>query len=271
MRVLVVGGAGFFGSHIVEELLFGENTVVVWDDLSTGKDEHLPDHRNLEVCLDSCSVIDDEWGCVGEGFDAVVSCISDPMLVLGLVDRFPASHFVQLSCLDSMFEGEKENCVVSEESVPKPTSSEGFSSWFCELVVISKARKFTVVRTTSAYGTRGKGPVDRALDSAKVGLLVELAEEEFDRGFVNVGEVAEVVRQVVSVPNIGPDLVHLCSGSKDSASDIGHFLKTVLSAEVKVIKRLKPGTPIFTTSVAMKDNLANYVHEVRSTWTGDER
>ncbi|GAA6733360.1 NAD-dependent epimerase/dehydratase family protein [Thermus oshimai] len=42
MRVLVTGGAGFIGSHIVEDLLKAGLEVAVLDNLSTGKRENLP-------------------------------------------------------------------------------------------------------------------------------------------------------------------------------------------------------------------------------------
>jgi len=41
MRVLVTGGAGFIGSHIVDALLAGGARVCVLDNLSTGKLENL--------------------------------------------------------------------------------------------------------------------------------------------------------------------------------------------------------------------------------------
>lgn len=51
-RVVITGGAGFLGSHVVLELLALGAHVVVLDDFSNGKRQHLADvadHPNLEV------------------------------------------------------------------------------------------------------------------------------------------------------------------------------------------------------------------------------
>jgi nucleoside-diphosphate-sugar epimerase len=50
MRALVTGGAGFIGSHIVEELLRGGSSVRVLDNFSSGKRENLATFQgNLEI------------------------------------------------------------------------------------------------------------------------------------------------------------------------------------------------------------------------------
>ena len=41
MKVLVTGGAGFIGSHVVDACVAASHDVVVVDDLSTGKRENL--------------------------------------------------------------------------------------------------------------------------------------------------------------------------------------------------------------------------------------
>ncbi|MFA5516684.1 MAG: SDR family oxidoreductase [Desulfuromonadales bacterium] len=68
-QFLVTGGAGFIGSHIVDELLQRGHTVRVLDNFATGKRENLAhcrerielvegDIRDLEMCARACAGID---------------------------------------------------------------------------------------------------------------------------------------------------------------------------------------------------------------------
>jgi UDP-glucose 4-epimerase len=47
--MVVTGGAGFIGSHVVDRLLADGNRVIAVDDLSTGDRERVPDGAELEV------------------------------------------------------------------------------------------------------------------------------------------------------------------------------------------------------------------------------
>jgi UDP-glucose 4-epimerase len=49
MHYIVTGGAGFIGSHLTEYLLSDGHTVTVVDDLTSGKQENLPDHASLRL------------------------------------------------------------------------------------------------------------------------------------------------------------------------------------------------------------------------------
>ncbi len=49
MRVLITGGAGFIGSHLVDKLLLKENDIVVIDNYSTGRANNLKDNKKLTV------------------------------------------------------------------------------------------------------------------------------------------------------------------------------------------------------------------------------
>lgn len=54
-KIFVTGGLGQIGSHVTEMLLERGDKVVVMDNLATGRREHLKDHPNLEVIIDSIS------------------------------------------------------------------------------------------------------------------------------------------------------------------------------------------------------------------------
>src|SRR3979490_574752 len=59
MRFVVTGGAGFIGSNTVDELVRRGHSVVVLDDLSSGKEDNLAEIRN-KITLIKGSITDIE-------------------------------------------------------------------------------------------------------------------------------------------------------------------------------------------------------------------
>ena len=104
MRVLVTGGAGFIGSHVVDAYIAAGHAVVVVDDLSTGKRENLhprahfvraaiqdPDVRRLlreekiEVVNHHAAQMDVRRSVADPLFDARVN-------ILGLLNVLEGAH-----------------------------------------------------------------------------------------------------------------------------------------------------------------------------------
>jgi UDP-glucose 4-epimerase len=89
-QVLVTGGAGYIGSAIVADLVAAGHSVVVFDDLSTGKREKLPAEAELHV-----GDMTDETA-LGEifsthKFDAVIHCAAKK--AVGESEQEPAFYF----------------------------------------------------------------------------------------------------------------------------------------------------------------------------------
>ncbi|OGH24586.1 MAG: hypothetical protein A3B47_03860 [Candidatus Levybacteria bacterium RIFCSPLOWO2_01_FULL_39_24] len=80
---LVTGGAGFIGSHLVERLLKEGSRVTVIDDLSEGKWENLPKHKNLIKI--KASILDDVSKFV-KGQDVIFHLAALPRLKRSLDD-----------------------------------------------------------------------------------------------------------------------------------------------------------------------------------------
>ena len=54
-KVIITGGLGQIGSHVAEMLLERGDKVTVIDNLATGRREHLQDHPNLKIVIDTIS------------------------------------------------------------------------------------------------------------------------------------------------------------------------------------------------------------------------
>jgi len=58
VKVLVVGGAGYIGSHMVKDLLGAGHEVITLDDLSTGHRDLLPGGDFVEGDLEDAALLD---------------------------------------------------------------------------------------------------------------------------------------------------------------------------------------------------------------------
>ena len=60
-KILVTGGAGFIGSHLVDRLIEKGNRIIVFDNLSSGKMEFIEHHlENPDFTLIKGDLLDQE-------------------------------------------------------------------------------------------------------------------------------------------------------------------------------------------------------------------
>jgi UDP-glucose 4-epimerase len=218
-RVLVTGGAGFVGSHIVDALLDQGHHVLVVDDLSTGDTGNLP--ANVDLL---------ELGVGGYSFrreakrfqpDAIVHCAAQASVavsmqrpafdaevnvVAGLNTLTAAAEsdcqqFVYINTGGALY-GQPQYLPCDEDHPIRPISAYGLSKWTLECylsVVLPRSIASKVLRLANVYGPR-QDPNGEAgvvaifgLQMLQNGQVKIFGDGEQTRDFVHVSDVAQAV------------------------------------------------------------------------------
>ena len=184
MRALVTGGAGFIGSHIVEELLRGGASVRVLDNFSSGKHENLAAFRGdleiLEGDLRNSEVIKAATRDVNlvfhlAAFVSVPQSMAEPEAcfatnVAGTVTLLEAARRagvskVVLSSSTAVY-GNPDKFPTDEEAPLRPVSPYALSKQVNELYARLYTRTFnlpvTALRYFNVYGPRQRPDSDYA-------------------------------------------------------------------------------------------------------------
>jgi len=213
-RFLVVGGAGFIGSHITERLLALGSHVLVLDDFSNGKENNLPrNNASMESIRGDVRTFDFESlkeidGIFNEAARALLPSFQDPVTDL-LVNaggtirllEYARRHDVKLVHASSgSVYGNPVKIPISEDHPLNPISPYGVSKltseFYCSMYHREYGLDVVALRYFNVYGTRqtvneemGVIPifVSRALRKQQLRIF---GDGKQTRDFLNVGDVA---------------------------------------------------------------------------------
>ena len=263
-NVLVTGGAGFIGSHLVEHLLARGANVTILDDFSSGKIENLSQvtgHRNLHIVKGS--VLDGEAVAnVLKGVDtvfhlaAIVSVarsLEDPLMVnrVNMEGTLAVLEESRKACVNRLVYasscavyGNAEQLPIKEETPLHPMNPYAASKTAGEHYAMVYQRTYGMdivcLRYTNVYGPRaGIGPYSGVMTKFAERLLdnqppVVFGDGEQTRDFVYATDVAEATAQAAVSPQAIGLAINVGSGIATTINELARIM-----AEVSGRRQLK--------------------------------
>lgn len=174
MKILVTGGCGFIGSHIVDAYVAEGHEVVVIDNLSTGVIENLNPHvkfyeqditgniesifekEKFELVNHHAAQINVRTSVDDPVYDARVNIIGT-LNLLSLVSRYGVKKFIYASSGGAVY-GEPQKCPINEEVPFGPLSPYGVSKVAAEKYILTFAYlyglDYVILRYSNVYGPR---------------------------------------------------------------------------------------------------------------------
>ena len=258
MRVVVTGGLGQIGSHVVEMLLAWGDKVVVIDNLATGRREHLADHPDLSIVIDSIAdkpLMDklvgdfkpdaivhtaasykdpDDWYN-----DTLTNCVGGANMV-DAAKRFGVKRFVYFQTALCYGLKPMQHPIRLDHPRLPGGSSYSISKTTNELYLELSGIDFVTFRLANVVGPRNvAGPLPIFYQRLKDGKQCFVTEAR--RDFVFVKDLARVVLQACD--GVGHGAYHFSSGKDIAIQELYDAVVTAMAVPGKPRAEVRPLGP----------------------------
>ena len=261
-KILVTGGAGFIGSHIVDELMEKGFDVTVIDNLDTGRLENVAHHqnkkdfhfikgdiRNFRLLKETMKDIDAVFH--EAALASVTLSVKNPILtndtnvggtlnLLKVCCDLGVKRFVFAS--SAAIYGEAKSPLKKEDDTPNPTSPYGVSKLAAEKYarVFCKAYGLETVclRYFNVYGPRQNvdvhgsygGAISIFLNRILKGVPPKIyGDGEQTRDFVYVKDVVEANMLALNRKNATGEVFNIATGKNISINQVANTLRNVMN------------------------------------------
>jgi len=259
-RYLVTGGAGFIGSHLVEELLRRGESVRVADDLSTGKRENLPAGNAVELvegdladgAVARRAVAGCEFVLHQAAIPSVPRSVKDPLtshranvdatLQVLLAAREAGVKRVVYAASSSAY-GDTAVLPKREDMRPQPLSPYALQKLigeqYCQLFSKLYGLETVAIRYFNVFGPRqDPGSAYSGVISLFVRALAEgraptiYGDGKQTRDFTFVGDVVQGVMLACHAPNVSGEVINVACGGRISLLALLRALQVILCRDV---------------------------------------
>jgi UDP-glucose 4-epimerase len=256
MKILVTGGCGFIGSHIVDSYIDMGHDVVIIDDLSTGDIKNLNPKAKFyeeDICNQNIEKIfqKENFAIVNHHaaqinvrisvdnplFDARVNLLGSlNLLILGA--KYKIKRFIFASSGGAIY-GEPETFPITEDFPLDPLSPYGVSKIATEkyLMTFAKLYKFdyTILRYSNVYGPRQISKSEAGVISIFIDQILNKKEcivfgdGKQIRDYVYV---ADVVKANILSLDCKPDIFNIGTEITTSVNDLIEILSDIVKKKV---------------------------------------
>ena len=263
MKILVTGGAGFIGSHLVEELLSNEHEILIFDNCLTGKKE------NLEI-TGNFTFINDDFGSensleVIEKFDpnicfhlaaqsSVVVSVENPALdfehnilqpikLIQVLLKSNCKKFVFTSSGGTIF-GEPSVIPTAEEDyADEPESPYGVAkkrlNELIKIMLKNSSMKYSILNLSNVYGPRQDPHGEAGVVSIFANKYLKNEEPtiygdgEQTRDYIYVKDVVSALIKASKIEE--NHFLNIGTGIETSVNDLANSMKIQFKSEINPI------------------------------------
>ena len=259
MKVVVTGGAGFIGSHIVEALLAAKHEVVVIDNLSSGKKENLPSEVPLYEVDITDSVIDNvikeskPQAIIHQAAQvAVPVSLRDPMFdaevnIMGTLNlleacrNYAVEKFIFAS--SAAVYGNPLYLPVDEEHAVRPLSGYGIAKLtverYLEMYQELCGLRWTALRYANIYGPRQDALGEGGVVAIFINKLLSgqsptiFGDGEQTRDFVFVKDVATA--NLLALEQGDNQILNISTGKASTVNELYGLLRQTIKSTLEPV------------------------------------
>lgn len=266
MKILVTGGAGFIGSHIVDQLIDNHDQVVIVDNLSTGKEEHvnpeaefyrinLTDHALSNVLLKERPEVVIHQAAQTQ----VQQSIKDPLLdansnIMGTINLLEACRLSGVKKVifasSAAVYGNPKHLPINEEHPIRPLSGYGIGKFTAEQYLRIYHNlygiEYTILRYANVYGLRQDAKGEGGVISIFMNQLAHqqpimiFGDGEQTRDYIYVEDVARA--NIAAIHRGSGEIVNIGTGVSTSINELVDLLVEVTGNQVvKEYKEARSG------------------------------